>query len=159
MSYMDAARQKSTLARLRARNEALHEAAQSKHTAPDDAQCAREVLETVLAVSFSLADGVPDSAAMGMLASTKALKRKLDDAQFGAPLPAVREALDRFVREVTGGDASSIGPSMRAMSEIFTFCADFHDHVTEELGRVDGAMKTAVVGNARATRARLALSR
>ncbi len=159
MSYMDAARQKSTLARLRARDQALHEAAQTKPTAPDDASVAREVLETVLAVSFSLADGLPDSAAMGMLASTRALKRKLDDAQFGAPLPAVREALTRFVREVTDNDASSIGPSMRAMAEIFTFCADFHDHVTEELGRVDGAMKTAVVNNARATRARLLLSR
>ena len=159
MSYMDAARQKATLARLRARDEALHEAAQSKHTAPDDAQCAREVLETVLAVSFSLADGVPDAAALGMLASTRALKRKLDDAQFGAPLPAVREALDRFVREITGGDAGLIGPSMRSMSEIFTFCGDFHGHVVEELGRVDDAMKSAVVGNARATRARLALSR
>ena len=63
------------------------------------------------------------------------------------------------MREVTDHDAALIGPSMRAMGEIFTFCADFHDHVTEELGRVDGAMKASVVGNARAARARLALSR
>ena len=158
---MDAARKKATLARLKARDEALHQAVQTKSTAPsnDDAWAAREVLDTVIAVSFSLAGGVPDSAAMGMLASTRALKRKLDAAQFGAPLPVVHKALDRFVREVTGGDAMLVGPSMRAMAEIFTFCGDFHGYVTEELGSVDNTMKTAVVGNARATRARLALAR